>query len=104
MTHKALSRTVTLKSLSEGDVINIEEYIEKLRFFKKYSRFGVDDRFKAEGAYIVDRRYKEHSNIGLHYFKFDILIAMLEQYRDHNKERKVKIVFDKAYRMHFELV
>jgi hypothetical protein len=37
MDYKYLNRSVALEHLQEGQAINIDEYIEKLRFFKKYT-------------------------------------------------------------------
>lgn len=100
MTYEALSRSVTLENLTEGDIINRQEYIEKLRFFKKFSRFGVDDVFKSEGTYIVDRRYREFSEIGLHYYKYSTLIERISMY----SARRLKVCFDKNFNLFFEPV
>lgn len=62
MAYKYLNRSAVLEHLQEGQAVNIDEYIEKLRFFKKYT--------DNQGTYITDRRYIEYSEIGLHYYKF----------------------------------
>lgn len=47
MAYKYLNRSAVLEHLQEGQTVNIDEYIEKLRFFKKYTdsrdyfNFGV---------------------------------------------------------------
>lgn len=71
MEYKALRRTVELNNLSEGQVIDTKEYIEKLRFFSKYST--------AKGTYITDKTYVEYSERGLHYFYYETLIKLLTQ-------------------------
>ena len=70
MDYKYLNRSAALEHLQEGQAINIDEYIEKLRFFKKYT--------DSQGTYITDHRYIEYSEIGLHYFKYDTLIKFLK--------------------------
>lgn len=55
MAYKSLNGTATLEHLAERQTINIDEYIEKLRFFKKYT--------DSQGTYITDRRYIEYSEI-----------------------------------------
>ena len=37
MAYKYLNRSAVLEHLQEGQTVNIDEYIEKLRFFKKYT-------------------------------------------------------------------
>lgn len=64
--YKALTKAVKLENLTEGQTINRLEYIEKLKFFNKYNKDG--------GTYIVDRRYREYGEIGLHYYKYTTLI------------------------------
>ena len=49
MAYKYLNRSAVLEHLQEGQTVNIDEYIEKLRFFKKYT--------DSQGTYITDRRY-----------------------------------------------
>lgn len=55
MSYKALNRTATLEHLAERQIINIDEYIEKLRFFKKYTdsrddfNFGVKTMEESSG-------------------------------------------------------
>lgn len=81
MEYKALRSTVELNNLSEGQVIDVEEYIEKLRFFSKHSSM--------QGTYITDKTYVEYSEIGLHYYKYETLIKYLSQFRN----GKVRIAF-----------
>ena len=64
--YKALTKAVKLENLTEGQTINRLEYIEKLKFFNKYDI--------GRGTYIVDRRYKEYGEIGLHYYEYTTLI------------------------------
>lgn len=45
---KCFNQTVTLAHLSEGDVINPKEYVEKLNLFQQ---LGV------RGTYIVEKSY-----------------------------------------------
>lgn len=52
MAYKYLNRSAVLEHLQEGQTVNIDEYIEKLRFFKKYT--------DNQGTYITDRRYQEY--------------------------------------------
>lgn len=100
MVYKALSSSVTLGNLTEGDIINRREYIEKLQFFEKFSRFGVNEVFKHEGTYIVDRRYREYGEIGLHYYKYYTLIEYISMY----SAQKLKVCFDKNFNLFFEPV
>lgn len=98
MAYKALNQVVTLESLSEGDVIEVKSYIEKLLFFKKYSAFGTENQFRHEGTYITDRRYREYSEIGLHYYKYSTLIEKIPMYGCN----KLKVCFDKDYNLYFK--
>ena len=104
MAYKYLNRSAVLEHLQEGQTINIDEYIEKLHFFKKYSRFGVGDRFKTEGTYITDRRYIEYSEIGLHYYKFDTLIKFFENFKHENGAQKALITFSRNHCLQCEPV
>lgn len=36
MAYKYLNRSAVLEHLQEGQTVNIDEYIEKMQFFKKY--------------------------------------------------------------------
>lgn len=60
MAYKYLNRSAVLEHLQEGQTVNIDEYIEKMQFFKKYG--------SNQGIYITDSRYIEYSEIGLHYY------------------------------------
>lgn len=96
MSYKALNRTATLEHLAERQIINIDEYIEKLRFFKKYT--------DNQGTYITDRRYIEYSEIGLHYYKFDTLIKFFENFKHENGTKKALITFSKNHCLQCEPV
>ena len=74
MAYKYLNRSAVLEHLQEGQTVNIDEYIEKLRFFKKYT--------DNQGTYITDRRYIEYSEIGLHYYKFDTFSEYANSWRE----------------------
>ena len=63
MAYKYLNRSAVLEHLQEGQTVNIDEYIEKMQFFKKYGN--------CQGIYITGSRYIEYAEIGLHYFKYD---------------------------------
>lgn len=52
MAYKCLNRSAVLEHLQEGQTVNIDEYIEKMQFFKKYGN--------NQGIYITDSRYIEH--------------------------------------------
>lgn len=84
MAYKYLNRFAVLEHLQEGQTVNIDEYIEKLRFFKKYT--------DSQGTYITDRRYIEYSEIGLHYYKFDTLIKFFENFKHENDTKKYEVV------------
>ena len=73
-----------------------DEYIEKLRFFKKYT--------DSQGTYITDRRYIEYSEIGLHYYKFDTLIKFFENFKHENGTKKALITFSKNHCLQCEPV
>lgn len=96
MAYKALRAVVTLDNLEEGQVVNIDEYIEKLQFFKKY----IGD----QGTYITDHRYIEYSEIGLHYYKFDTLIKFFENFKHENGTKKALITFSKNHCLQCEPV
>lgn len=96
MSYKALNKTATLEHLAERQAINIDEYIEKLRFFKKYT--------DSQGTYITDRRYIEYSEIGLHYFKYDTLIKFFEDFKQRNHTKRILITFNKNHRLQCEPV
>lgn len=102
MAYKALRAVVPLDNLEEGQVINIDEYIEKLHFFKKYSRFGVNDRFKTAGTYITDCRYIECLEIGLHYYNFDTLITYFENFKKIYSTNKALIVYNSNHNLQCE--
>lgn len=96
MSYKALNRTATLEHLAERQIINIDEYIEKLRFFKKYT--------DSQGTYITDHRYIEYSEIGLHYYKFDTLIKFFENFKHENVTKTALITFSKNHCLQCEPV
>lgn len=82
MAYKYLNRSAVLEHLQEGQTVNIDEYIEKMQFFKKYGN--------CQGIYIADSRYIEYAEIGLHYFKYDTLIKFFEDFKQ-RKERSARI-------------
>lgn len=96
MAYKYLNRSAVLEHLQEGQTVNIDEYIEKLRFFKKYT--------DSQGTYITDRRYIEYSEIGLHYYKFDTLIKLFENFKHENGAKKALITFSKNHCLQCEPV
>lgn len=96
MSYKALNRTATLEHLAERQIINIDEYIEKLCFFKKYT--------DNQGTYITDRHYIEYSEIGLHYYKFDTLIKFFENFKHENGTKKALITFSENHCLQCEPV
>jgi hypothetical protein len=96
MAYKYLNRSAVLEHLQEGQTVNIDEYIEKLRFFKKYT--------DSQGTYITDRRYIEYSEIGLHYFKYDTLIKFFEDFKHRNNAKRILITFSKNHRLQCEPV
>lgn len=96
MDYKYLNHSAALEHLQEGQAINIDEYIEKLRFFKKYT--------DSQGTYITDRRYIEYSEIGLHYYKFDTLIKFFENFKQRNRTKRILITFNKNHRLQCEPV
>lgn len=109
MSYKSLNRSITLEHLEEGQIIEIEEYIEKLKFFAKYSRLGIDGIFKNKGTYITERRYIPNTEKGLHYYNFETLIKYFERFRSVNrfgkvKKQYVKITFDKNHNLECEKV
>ena len=96
MAYKYLNRSAVLEHLQEGQTVNIDEYIEKLRFFKQYT--------DSQGTYITDRRYIEYTEIGLHYFKYDTLIKSFEDFKQRNHAKRILITFSKTYRLQCEPV
>lgn len=91
MTYKALTRNVALPNLSENDIVHISEYLEKLRFFNKYSN---------QGTYITDNRYREYSDVGLHYYAYSTLIQYFSDLRMYYKNAAyAKIVFSRDYKL-----
>ena len=57
MAYKYLNRSAVLEHLQEGQTVNIDEYIEKMQFFKKYGN--------CQGIYITDSRYIEYAEIDM---------------------------------------
>ena len=91
MTYKALTRSVSLPNLSENDIVDISEYLEKLRFFNKYSN---------QGTYITDDRYREYSDTGLHYYAYTTLIQYFSDLQTYYKNAVyAKILFSKDYKL-----
>lgn len=91
MSYKALNRFIELEHLSEGQIIYIPEYIEKLEFFKKYHKY--------QGTYIIDRRYAEYSDTGLHYYKYDTLIRFFTDLQKRYGLNYAKITFSGTYKL-----
>lgn len=63
MVYKYLNRSAVLEHLQEGQTVNIDEYIEKMQFFKKYGN--------CQGIYITDSRRRcidAHQQPGLFQF------------------------------------
>ena len=91
MTYKALTRSIVLPNLSENDIINIDEYLEKLRFFNKYGN---------QGTYITDNRYREYSDIGLHYYAYTTLIQYFSDLQAYYKNAVyARILFSRDYKL-----
>lgn len=96
MAYKYLNRSAVLEHLQEGQTVNIDEYIEKMQFFKKYGN--------NQGIYITDSRYIEYREIGLHYFKYDTLIKFFEDFKQRNHAKHISITFSKNHRLQCEPV
>lgn len=96
MVYKYLNRSAVLEHLQEGQTVNIDEYIEKMQFFKKYGN--------CQGIYITDSRYIEYSEIGLHYYKFDALIKFFENFKHENGTKKALITFSENHCLQCEPV
>ena len=96
MAYKYLNRSAVLEHLQEGQTVNIDEYIEKMQFFKKYGN--------CHGSYITDSRYIEYAEIGLHYFKYDTLIKFFEDFKQRNHTKRILITFSKNHRLQCEPV
>lgn len=86
MAYKYLNRSAVLEHLQEGQTVNIDEYIEKMQFFKKYGN--------CQGIYII----------GLHYFKYDTLIKFFEDFKQRNHTKRILITFNKNHRLQCEPV
>lgn len=96
MVYKYLNRSAVLEHLQEEQTVNIDEYIEKMQFFKKYGN--------CQGIYITDSRYIEYAEIGLHYFKYDTLIKFFENFKHENGMKKALITFSKNHCLQCEPV
>lgn len=96
MVYKYLNCSAVLEHLQEGQTVNIDEYIEKMQFFKKYGN--------CQGIYITDSRYIEYAEIGLHYFKYDTLIKFFENFKHENGMKKALITFSKNHCLQCEPV
>ena len=86
MAYKYLNRSAVLEHLQEGQTVNIDEYIEKLRFFKKYT--------DSQGTYITDRCYIE----------YDTLIKFFDDFKHRNHAKRILITFSKNHRLQCEPV
>lgn len=100
--YNPLCRSVTLWPLREGDVIEIDEYLAKLLFFKKYSKFGIHESWKSDGTYITERSYQQYSNHGLHYYKFDTLIKHLNDYKGKEPVKYMLVSFSEDHKLYFQ--
>ena len=100
--YNPLCRSVTLWPLREGDVIDIDEYLAKLLFFKKYSKFGIHESWKSDGTYITERSYQQYSNHGLHYYKFDTLIKHLNDYKGKEPVKYMLVSFSEDHKLYFQ--
>lgn len=100
--YKPLCRSVTLRPLCEGDIIDIDEYLEKLLFFKKYSKFGIHESWKSDGTYITERSYQQYSDRGLHYYKFDTLIRHLNDYKGKEPVKYMLVSFSEDHKLYFQ--
>lgn len=78
---KWFNQTVTLAHLSEGDVINPKEYVEKLKLFQQ---LGV------RGTYIVEKSYQEYSKTGFHFY---FLTTLIKYFSTFNVD-KIRIAFN----------
>lgn len=96
MAYKYLNRSAVLEHLQEGQTVNIDEYIEKMQFFKKYGN--------NQGIYITDSRYIEYTEIGLHYFKYDTLIKFFKNFKHENGTKKALITFSENHCLQCEPV
>lgn len=96
MAYKYLNRSAVLEHLQEGQTVNIDEYIDKMQFFKKYGN--------CQGIYITDSRYIEYAEIGLYYFKYDTLIKFFEDFKQRNHTKRILITFSKNHRLQCEPV
>ena len=96
MAYKYLNCSAVLEHLQEGQTVNIDEYIEKIQFFKKYGN--------CQGTYITDSRYIEYAEIGLHYYKYDTLISFFENFKQRHKTKFILITFSKNHSLQCEPV
>jgi hypothetical protein len=108
--YENLSRSFALKNFYQNQSVNVIETIEQLKFLSKYTN--------QKGLYIVDNRYKEFSEIGLHYYNFKTIIKLLRDFLPLNNENlepyltnkdkkyysslSVKICYSKDYKLFLE--
>lgn len=96
MSYNFLNRSAVLEHLQEGQVVNIDDQIEKMKFFKKYG--------SCQGVYITERRYIEYREIGLHYYEYDTLIKFFEDFKQKHRTKCILITFNKDHRLQCEPV
>lgn len=70
--YKSLTVKAEFPNLYEGQIIDRQAVIEKLKFFEKYST--------ASGMYITDKTYREFSQAGIHFYKWKTLIDYFSSY------------------------
>ncbi|MCR1985111.1 hypothetical protein NSB24_02560 [Blautia coccoides] len=63
---KALTVSVEFPNMYEGQIIDREAVLEKLKMFEMFAR--------SSGMYITDRTYIEYGERGLHFYKWKTLI------------------------------
>lgn len=80
--YKSLTVKVEFPNLYEGQIIDRQAVIEKLKFFENYST--------ASGMYITDKTYREFSQAGIHFYKWKTII----DYFSRQSCRYLKISFD----------
>ena len=84
---KELCVKAVLDNLSEGEIIDLKDYVERLKAFK----FVSDHR----GTYIVEK--SGH----FHYYYFDTLIKCAEEYLESDKYLGNKYIDNAMYRVDY---
>lgn len=81
--YPALCNILGFDNLYEGeelDILDLEEYV---MFFKKHSN--------SLGLYITEKDYKEYSDSGLHFYYWDTILNILNNYWQ-NKNLALKVL------------